>query len=489
MSPVRRGQAASTAAAAAMTTTPDAVYVFQHPLSVLRHNKSKLSMPSSRVVRSWALTAALIAFLLVAFLGRLNNNPNSNISTKEETARIDTPQEDDDRPGEQDTGSESQTRTPNRIAQKSMDDDVLSRLGRMEQVMARLSESIDAQHEEDARRRLSSSLLVDKEVKSIHADISRVGDRVRALEKQFSVLQGSVSNLVTEQVLKQHQDLHWRSMSEFIESRLSSHQASTTSKGNSDSATNAVELRREIEEYLEKRLGSFTKDKTHELNLLRDTVTSVQARLDEKCQGRSFEAEDGDRIVQLAVNKSLETFREDGGVARADFALVSGGASVIRSLTSPTFWGGSESDHSLLTRLFKSTAVTKRPPEEALSSTVDLGSCWPCKLGDCRLAVRLSARIRVTSVTLEHIAESLLVRPAKDGDSAPRDFEVFALDDDDGRKIPLGAFRYVRGHPLVQTFSVSRPTVAQAVLLEVKSNYGHPDAVCIYRFRVHGEFV
>ena len=102
--------------------------------------------------------------------------------------------------------------------------------------------------------------------------------------------------------------------------------------------------------------------------------------------------------------------------------------------------------------------------------------------------------MRVTAVTLEHIAPSV----AHDIRSAPQDFQVETLRDaDDAAAVTLGKFRYEADDQApsyrtnVQTFEVA-PSAANSrpvnlVRLRVLSNYGHDDFTCIYRFRVHGD--
>lgn len=103
--------------------------------------------------------------------------------------------------------------------------------------------------------------------------------------------------------------------------------------------------------------------------------------------------------------------------------------------------------------------------------------------------IKLSNPVIVSQVTLEHIPKSL----SPDGSvaSAPRNFEVFGLDEvDDPNPVLLGNFTYdtekTKNGP-VQTFQVTKTAASFSyVELKVLSNYGHPQYTCLYRFRVHG---
>ena len=60
----------------------------------------------------------------------------------------------------------------------------------------------------------------------------------------------------------------------------------------------------------------------------------------------------------------------------------------------------------------------------------------------------------------------------------------------DGDLVEFGSFSYAASSdaPTVQTFAAaSLGERVDAVTLRVKSNHGHPDYTCLYRFRVHGD--
>ena len=141
-------------------------------------------------------------------------------------------------------------------------------------------------------------------------------------------------------------------------------------------------------------------------------------------------------------------------------------------------------------------------PRAILQPGANPGQCWAVK-GDgsgvsappISVVVRLSDNIKVDSVTLEHIPETL----SPDGNikSAPKEFSVLGLNDiNDSNPVLLGNFTYIIGKRPVQTFKITPEEREDLevvdknnfslVELKILSNYGNPTYTCVYRFRVHG---
>ena len=117
------------------------------------------------------------------------------------------------------------------------------------------------------------------------------------------------------------------------------------------------------------------------------------------------------------------------------------------------------------------------------------------------LTVKLSAPVVVTAITVEHLAA---VFSESGGDSAPKDFKVFAYPDaasleaavaagggegSQSAEAPLlvGTYDLSRADP-VQVFELAAPSdgAMQFVRLVVASNHGNGEYTCLYRLRVHG---
>ncbi|XP_038612648.1 SUN domain-containing protein 2 [Tachyglossus aculeatus] len=187
--------------------------------------------------------------------------------------------------------------------------------------------------------------------------------------------------------------------------------------------------------------------------------------------------------VHHIVSQALKRYSEDQ-IGLVDYALESGGASVINTRCSETY----ETKTALLSLFGIPLWYHSQSPRTILHPDVYPGNCWAFRGEQGFAVVRLSARIRPTAVTLEHVSKSLL--PSSTLLSAPKDFVIFGLDEETQQEgTPLGRFTYDRHGDPIQTFQLedTQPTTYQVVELRILSNWGHPEYTCIYRFRVHGE--
>jgi SUN domain-containing protein 1/2 len=256
----------------------------------------------------------------------------------------------------------------------------------------------------------------------------------------------------------------------------------------------------------------------------------------------TIKASDGSDVSALIgrlVDNAFGLLQKDG-LARADFALHSGGAAVIPSLTSETYAlrphgiGG-----KVLGLMTGHGYAVGRPPVTALHHELHIGHCWPFAGARGQLGIKLAAPVFVDAVTVDHVAKEV----AFDMRTAPREMELWGLvegaenvervrayhaekarvraeeraaageppaydddddDDDDEELTPaeLGPdalyFRIARfaydAHAAahVQTFAVPEDVRALridfgVVALRVTSNWGHAEFTCVYRVRVHGE--
>ncbi|XP_045635400.1 SUN domain-containing protein 2 isoform X2 [Ursus americanus] len=187
--------------------------------------------------------------------------------------------------------------------------------------------------------------------------------------------------------------------------------------------------------------------------------------------------------VQRIVNQALKRYSEDR-IAMVDYALESGGASVISTRCSETY----ETKTALLSLFGIPLWYHSQSPRVILQPDVHPGNCWAFQGPQGFAVVRLSARIRPTAVTLEHVPKSL--SPNSTISSAPKDFSIFGFDEDLQQEgTLLGQFTYDQDGEPIQTFYFQDTKMAtyQVVELRILTNWGHPEYTCIYRFRVHGE--
>jgi SUN domain-containing protein 1/2 len=172
-----------------------------------------------------------------------------------------------------------------------------------------------------------------------------------------------------------------------------------------------------------------------------------------------------------------------------DYALGSSGASIVVSETSETYIptvSNLAANPGLLGEFSHgiSKALLGAGPEDAISSIVKKGSCWPMLGSTGALTVQLSTPVLLNAITLDHFVNS------DDMTSAPRTFHVYVKADNakstEWQKV-LGweEFDATKG-TTTYTIPPNSQRLATQVKLEVVENYGHPFFTCIYRFRVHG---
>ncbi|XP_037369449.1 SUN domain-containing protein 2 [Talpa occidentalis] len=187
--------------------------------------------------------------------------------------------------------------------------------------------------------------------------------------------------------------------------------------------------------------------------------------------------------VHRIVNQALKRYSEDR-IGLVDYALESGGASVVSTRCSETY----ETKTALLSLFGIPLWYHSQSPRVILQPDVHPGNCWAFQGPQGFAVVRLSARIRPTAATLEHVPKSL--SPNSTISSAPKDFAIYGFDEDLQQEgTLLGQFTYDQDGEPIQTFYFQDPKMAtyQVVELRILTNWGHPEYTCIYRFRVHGE--
>ncbi|XP_072127932.1 SUN domain-containing protein 2 isoform X2 [Mobula birostris] len=187
--------------------------------------------------------------------------------------------------------------------------------------------------------------------------------------------------------------------------------------------------------------------------------------------------------VKNVVDRALELYSADR-IGLVDYALESAGASVISTRCSETF----ETKTALLSLFGVPLWYYSQSPRAVIQPDVHPGNCWAFKGSQGFVVIQLAARIRPTAFTLEHIPRSIALLGSTS--SAPRDFSVFGLDDEDRDEgFLFGQYTYNQEADSIQTFQVQNEDLAayQVIELRVNSNWGHPEYTCLYRFRVHGE--
>ncbi|KAK7804229.1 hypothetical protein U0070_019353 [Myodes glareolus] len=243
------------------------------------------------------------------------------------------------------------------------------------------------------------------------------------------------------------------------------------------------------------RSGLLQRDELHaQLQELESKILASMAEMQGKSAreaaaslGRTLQKEGvvgvTEEQVHQIVKQALQRYSEDR-IGMVDYALESGGASVISTRCSETY----ETKTALLSLFGIPLWYHSQSPRVILQPDVHPGNCWAFQGPQGFAVVRLSARIRPTAVTLEHVPKAL--SPNSTISSAPKDFAIFGFDEDLQQEgTLLGTFAYDQDGDPIQTFyfQASKMATYQVVELRILTNWGHPEYTCIYRFRVHGE--
>ncbi|KAI4874935.1 hypothetical protein NFI96_025553 [Prochilodus magdalenae] len=186
--------------------------------------------------------------------------------------------------------------------------------------------------------------------------------------------------------------------------------------------------------------------------------------------------------VERIVHRALSLYRADG-VGMADYALESSGASVISTRCSETY----HTKTACLSLFGIPLWYHSESPRTVTQPELYPGKCWAFRGSEGFLVISLSYPVQVTHVTMEHVPRAL--SPTGNISSAPKDFSVYGMTDENAEGKLLGTFTYDQDGESIQTFQIpDSPTeVYRLTELRILSNWGHPEYTCVYRFRVHGE--
>lgn len=190
---------------------------------------------------------------------------------------------------------------------------------------------------------------------------------------------------------------------------------------------------------------------------------------------------DMENQVKQWIYSELETYSADR-IALADHALESAGGFIVSTRCSESY----NRKTALISVLGIPIYYNINTPRSVIQASTLPGECWSFKGSEGYVVISLSGAVLPTSFTLEHIPKEL--SPHGRIDSAPKDFTVLGLHDSyDYDGIPLGDFRYEEDGPVIQQFAaLAQPDHFTHIELRVKSNWGHKEYTCLYRFRVHG---
>uniref|UniRef100_A0A8C1VRL7 Zgc:152977 n=1 Tax=Cyprinus carpio TaxID=7962 RepID=A0A8C1VRL7_CYPCA len=328
-------------------------------------------------------------------------------------------------------------------------------------------------HSEEAESSSSEDLLA--EVRRLEQTLEHIRDDVQGLmgcrEKCEQLDSFSVS--VSEQVEKEIRSLFYGSdkaeeleLPESLLQWLSDHFVSTT------------ELQASLSALESSILGNLSLQVEKGQSPSKETITQTVRQA-------TGEAGLSEEHVQLIVNNAMKLYSEDR-TGLVDYALESGGGSIISTRCSESF----DTKTALLSLFGLPLWYFSQSPRVVIQPDVHPGNCWAFKGSQGYLVIGLSMKIVPTAFSLDHMPKSL--SPTGNISSAPREFSVYGLDDEQQEEGQLlGQFIYDEDGDALQTFFVSEevPRGFQIIEMKVLSNWGHPEYTCVYRFRVHGKLV
>lgn len=272
-----------------------------------------------------------------------------------------------------------------------------------------------------------------------------------------------------------------------------------------------AELQGEMEGKMKALADKFEKSSKENLAKAMASADAVLKRTKKTGGKGDLSTEAMNSIVETALHRySTDT------LAMPDYALYSSGARVNPLLTSPTYYHSPKSFVKRLgSYLFGGAGSTwGHQPAMALFQDTNVGMCWAFPGSQGGLGIRLSEKVLITDVSVEHVHREI----SKNIGSAPRQWSLYALISDDAARSQIesindGLYDYIppanlpRGYTLlikgeydinndedktIQTVpvpaAIRRLNIpVEQVIFTVGSNWGNADYTCLYRVRVHGQ--
>uniref|UniRef100_A0A8C2EGX7 Zgc:152977 n=1 Tax=Cyprinus carpio TaxID=7962 RepID=A0A8C2EGX7_CYPCA len=328
-------------------------------------------------------------------------------------------------------------------------------------------------HSEEAESSSSEVLLA--EVRRLEETLERIRDDVQGLMgcRDKCEQLDSLSVSVSEQVEKEIRSLFYGSdreeemeLPKSLLQWLSDHFVSTT------------EMQASLSTLENSILGNLSLQVEEGQSPSKETITQTVRQA-------TGEAGLSEEHVQLIVNNAMKLYSEDR-TGLVDYALESGGGSIISTRCSESF----DTKTALLSLFGFPLWYFSQSARVVIQPDVHPGNCWAFKGSQGYLVIGLSMKILPTAFSLDHVPKSL--SPTGNISSAPREFSVYGLDDEQQEEGQLlGQYVYNEDGDALQTFLVSEEVSRgfQIIEMRVLSNWGHPEYTCVYRFRVHGTLV
>ncbi|RIB10926.1 UNC-like C-terminal-domain-containing protein [Gigaspora rosea] len=243
--------------------------------------------------------------------------------------------------------------------------------------------------------------------------------------------------------------------------------------------------------------------------MLRKTVPPIVERVLREKYGSIIlpDKEQLNEWVMSAAHNLVQEYIKTDIRNMPDFALSSGGARIIHSLTSrPYSEMPNTKFHKMFSLLLYNGYVHGHKPHVAIDGNNQIGNCFAFSGMRGQLAIQLSRTIYITSVSYQHLDRNLALDDTNIL-SAPARFAVLGIPDEKYLSnstskalevsqgfVRLGEFIYDLEGPPVQIFQVEHKNGSEripikSIIFKVNSNWGHDRYTCLYQFKVHGRNV
>ncbi|XP_066510444.1 SUN domain-containing protein 2-like [Hoplias malabaricus] len=354
-----------------------------------------------------------------------------------------------------------------------------SRAREMENVLKEVNLLKEDGQNQKLRHDMLNTNMQDLKVrlKNVHLEHeSGIKEQLNGIQHQISDLRSDVSDLRSSSELLTLRVDAQESQNAKLKKELSDWllQQLSTPLGSEQDAVMRPELQRALEGLEKKLMDRLGEERQKEK---RDVWRTVGETLKEEGAG-AITIKD----VEQIVHRALSLYRADG-VGMADYALESSGASVINTRCSETY----HTKTACLSLFGVPLWYQSESPRTVTQPELYPGKCWAFRGSEGFLVISLSYPVQITHVTLEHVPKVL--SPTGNISSAPKDFAVYGMTEEDAEGKHLGTFTYEQDGEPIQTFKIpdSGTDVYRLVDLRILSNWGHPEYTCVYRFRVHGQ--
>ncbi|CAG8662940.1 24884_t:CDS:2 [Dentiscutata erythropus] len=243
--------------------------------------------------------------------------------------------------------------------------------------------------------------------------------------------------------------------------------------------------------------------------MLRKTVPPIVERVLREKYGSIIlpDKEQLNEWVMSAAHSLVQEYIRTDIRNMPDFALSSGGARIIHSLTSrPYSEMPNTKFHKMFSLLLYNGYIHGHKPHVAIDGNNQIGNCFAFSGMRGQLAIQLSRTIYITSVSYQHLDRNLALDDTNIL-SAPARFAVLGIPDEKYLSnstskalevsqgyVQLGEYIYDLEGPPVQIFQVDHKNGSEripikSIIFKINSNWGHDRYTCLYQFKVHGRNV